>query len=80
MQWPWVCERQSVSPVRPLTMKLLVGGFAHETNTFSSKPTEVSDFQLPGCKRPTVRTAGRLLRDDSAAAMLLRGAPQAAQC
>ena len=21
----------------------------HETNTFSSKPTEVADFQLPGC-------------------------------
>jgi microcystin degradation protein MlrC len=30
-------------------MKLLVGGFAHETNTFSSKPTTVADFQLPGC-------------------------------
>ena len=30
-------------------MKLLVGGFAHETNTFSSKPTTVADFRLPGC-------------------------------
>ena len=30
-------------------MKFVCGGFAHETNTFSSKPTEVADFQLPGC-------------------------------
>ena len=30
-------------------MKLLVGGFAHETNTFSSKPTTIADFKLPGC-------------------------------
>ena len=30
-------------------MKLLVGGLAHETNTFSSKPTTVADFKLPGC-------------------------------
>ena len=30
-------------------MRLLVGGLAHETNTFSSKPTTVADFQLPGC-------------------------------
>lgn len=30
-------------------MKLLVGGLSHETNTFSSKPTTVADFFLPGC-------------------------------
>ncbi|MGH2550361.1 MAG: M81 family metallopeptidase, partial [Thermomicrobiales bacterium] len=31
--------------------RIAVGGFAHETNTFSPRPTDIADFEATGLLR-----------------------------